>query len=139
MTEERKEIARQYVHDMINSFVEDPHTGNYHDEYDPPCVSFNSPDLERLLEKACYDDKYTVKHGEVGGLAEFHALDNNIYDIDGHRVWTISGTVLIDIDGVVSDQFEMDRLKLYARKTNNGGSKASQASKFHVRLPTKPK
>ena len=130
MTEERKEIARQYVHDMINSFVEDPHTGNYHDEYDPPCVSFYSPDLERLLEKACYDDKYTVKHGEVGGLAEFHALDNNIYDIDGHRVCTISGTIDIYIDGVAFDQLEMDRWMSYARKTN-------KVNRFKVKLPPK--
>ena len=35
MTEERREIARQYVHDMINSFVEDPQGAGYHEEYDP--------------------------------------------------------------------------------------------------------
>ena len=148
MTEERKEIARQYVYDMINSFVEDPHTGNYHDEYNPPYVSFYSPDLERLLVKACYDDKYTVKHGEVGGLAEFHDFNNNIYDIDGHRVWTLGGgTVLIDIDGVAFDQFEMDRLMSYARKTNKvnkgrlrrPGEATLPSNRFHVRLPTKPK
>ena len=110
MTEERKEIAQKYVHEMINSFVEDPHSANYYDNCDPPCVSFYSPDIELLLEKACYDDKYTVKHGEVGGLAEFHDFDNNIYDIDGHRVWALGGgTVHIDIDGVAFDQFEMDR------------------------------
>ena len=64
MTEERRQIARQYVHDMINSFVEDPQGANYHDEYDPPYVSFYSPDIERLLEKACYNDKYSVRHPE---------------------------------------------------------------------------
>ena len=64
MTEERRQIARQYVHDMINSFVEDPQGADYHDEYDPPYVSFYSPDIERLLEKACYNDKYSVKHPE---------------------------------------------------------------------------
>ena len=64
MTEERRQIARQYVHDMINSFVEDPQGADYHDEYDPPYVSFYSPDIERLLEKACYNDKYSVRHPE---------------------------------------------------------------------------
>ena len=64
MTEERRQIARQYVHDMINSFVEDPHSANYYDEYDPPYMSFYSPDIERLLEKACHNDKYSVKHPE---------------------------------------------------------------------------
>ena len=64
MTEERRQIARQYVHDMINSFVEDPQGADYHDEYDPPYVSFYSPDIERLLEKACHNDKYSVKHPE---------------------------------------------------------------------------
>ena len=64
MTEERRQIARQYVHDMINSFVEDPQGANYYDEYDPPYVSFYSPDIERLLEKACHNDKYSVKHPE---------------------------------------------------------------------------
>ena len=103
MTEERRQIARQYVHDMINSFVEDPQGANYHDEYDPPYVSFYSPDIERLLEKACYEDKYLNAHKE---LAEFNDFDPHIYDIEGHRVWTISGTVHIDIDGVAFDRIE---------------------------------
>ena len=106
MTEERKEIARQYVYDMINSFVEDPQGADYHDNYDPPYVSFYSPDIERLLEKACYNDKYSVMHSE---FAMLHGVDNSLYDIDGHRMWTISGTVHIDIDGVAFDQLEEDR------------------------------
>ena len=96
MTEERRQIARQYVHDMINSFVEDPHSANYYDEYDPPYMSFYSPDIERLLEKACHNDKYSVKHPE---FAMLHGVDNRFYDIDGHLVWTISGRIHIDIDG----------------------------------------
>ena len=64
MTPTRQRLARQYVHDMINSFVEDPQGADYHDEYDPPYVSFYSPDIERLLEKACHNDKYSVKHPE---------------------------------------------------------------------------
>ena len=64
MTEERRQIVQKYVHDMINSFVEDPQGADYHDEYDPPYVSFYSPDIERLLEKACHNDRYSVKHPE---------------------------------------------------------------------------
>ena len=45
MTKERREIARQYVHNMINSFVEDPQGAGYHDEYNPPYVSSIHPIL----------------------------------------------------------------------------------------------
>ena len=127
MTEERRQIARQYVHDMINSFVEDPHSANLHNEYDPPYVSFYSPDIELLLVKACHNDKYSVKHQE---FAILHGVDNRLYDIDGHLVWTISGRVHIDIDGVAFDQLEEDRWQGYIIKAN-------KASKFHVRLPPK--
>ena len=128
MTEERRDIARRYVHDMINSFVEDPHTGNSHMEYDPPNVSFYSPDIELLLKKACVSDLYSVKHPE---FAVLHDPTNAIYDIDGHCVWTISGTVHIDIDGVVFDQLDLDNWL--------GLAKSNKASRFHVRLPSKPK
>ena len=36
MNDERLDITRKYVHDMINSFVEDPKGTNYHNEYNPP-------------------------------------------------------------------------------------------------------
>ena len=61
MTKERRDFARQYVHGIINSFVEDPHTGCAHMEYEHPCVSFYSPDIERLLEKACYNDLFHIR------------------------------------------------------------------------------
>ena len=128
MTEERREIARKYVHDMINSFVEDPHSANYHDEYNPPYVSFYSPDIELLLEKACYKDKYVNAHKE---LAEFNGLDPDIYDIEGHRVRALNGMIDIDIDGVAFDQLECDRLRRL------GETKDSKSSRFHVRLPPK--
>ena len=125
MTEERRQIVRQYVHDMINSFVEDPQGANYHDEYDPPYVSFYSPDIERLLEKACYKDKYVNAHKE---LAEFNGLDPDIYDIDGHRVRTLKGMIDISIDGVAFDRIECDRwLRLGEKRTN----------KFLIQLPPK--
>ena len=57
-----------------------------------------------------------------------HGVDNRSYDIEGHRVWTISGTVHIDINGVAFDQLEHDSWLRLAK-----------VSKFHVRLPTKPK
>ena len=59
-----------------------------------------------------------------------HGVDNRLYDIDGHRVWTISGTVHIDIDGVAFDQLKEDRWQGHIINAN-------KASKFHVRLPPK--
>ena len=151
MTPARERLARQYVYDMINSFVEDPYSGNAYMEYDPPSVSFYSPDIELLLKKACYNDLYSVKHPE---FAMHYGVDNRLYDIDGHRVWTISGTVNIYINGVAFDQLELDRWKGYINMANKGGSaktregsfaslpgqlRCSQTSKFHVRLPPHPK
>ena len=49
-------------------------------------------------------------------FAEFNGLDPQIYDNEGHRVWTISGTVHIDIDGVAFDRIEMDRWLRLGRK-----------------------
>ena len=107
MNDERLDITRKYVHDMINSFVEDPKGTNYHNEYNPPYMMINSPDLQHLLVKSCNDDKYIVKWGEVGGLAELRAFNENIYDIEGHRVMALGGdTITIDIDGVAFDQLE---------------------------------
>ena len=107
MNDERLDITRKYVHDMINSFVDDPKGTNYHNEYNPPYMMINSPDLQHLLVKSCNDDKYIVKWGEVGGLAELRAFNENIYDIEGHRVMTLGGDIiLIDIDGVAFDQLE---------------------------------
>ena len=122
MNDERLDITRKYVHDMINSFVEDPKGTNYHNEYNPPYMMINSPDLQHLLVKSCNDDKYIVKWGEVGGLAgqslageaslprniaELRAFNENIYDIEGHRVMTLGGDIIIiDIDGVAFDQLE---------------------------------
>ena len=136
MTEERRQIARQYVHDMINSFVEDPQGANYHDEYDPPYVSFYSPDIERLLEKACHNDKYSVRHPE---FAMLHDVDNRFYDIEGHRVWTISGRVHIDIDGVAFDQNECKWLETTTRRRQNLYLKwlhcKPRINKYQIRLP----
>ena len=129
MTEERREIARRYVHNMINSFVDDPHTGNYHDENNLPYVQFFSPDIERFLAKVCYDDKYTLKHPQFEVL---HDVDNIAYDIDGHRVFVINSTINIAIDGVAYDQLEVDQWMSYT--TSN---KKNETSRFQVRLSPK--
>ena len=133
MNDERLDITRKYVHDMINSFVDDPKGTNYHNEYNPPYMLINSPDLQHLLVKSCNDDKYIVKWGEVGGLAELRAFNENIYDIEGHRVMTLGGDIIIiDIDGVAYDQNELT-------KWNMEVAKANKVNKFQVRLPSRTK
>ena len=132
MNDERLDITRKYVHDMINSFVDDPKGTNYHNEYNPPYMMINSPDLQHLLVKSCNDDKYIVKWGEVGGLAELRAFNENIYDIEGHRVMALGGdTIIIDIDGVAFDQLECDRLRRL------GETKDTKTNKFLIQLPPK--
>ena len=92
----------------------------------------NSPDLQHLLVKSCNDDKYIVKWGEVGGLAELRAFNENIYDIEGHRVMTLGGDIIIiDIDGVAFDQLECDRLRRL------GETKDTKTNKFLIQLPPK--
>ena len=135
MNDERLDITRKYVHDMINSFVEDPKGTNYHNEYNPPYMMINSPDLQHLLVKSCNDDKYIVKWGEVGGLAELRAFNENIYDIEGHRVMTLGGDIIIiDIDGVAFDQLECDRLR---RLGETKDTKDTKTNKFLIQLPPK--
>ena len=129
MNDERLDITRKYVHDMINSFVDDPNSGNYYENYDPPYVSFYSPDIGRLLEKACHEDKYSKCHPQFDVL---HDPNNEIYDINGHRVSVINGTIDIYIDGVAYDQNELTKWRMEA-------AKAAKANKFHVRLPSHTK
>ena len=106
MTEERCEIARRYIFDMINSFVEDPETENYpHLESTPPIVSFYSPEFEKLLQCICEKDSYAVKHPDLELLDFGHS---NKYDIDGHCVHSLNGTIYISIDGVSFDQTDID-------------------------------
>ena len=138
MNDERLDITRKYVHDLINSFVEEPKGTNYHNEYNPPYIDINSPDLQHLLVKSCNDDKYNVKHGEEGGLAEFRAFNENIYDIEGHRVITLGGdTIVIYIDGVAFDQVECDRLRRLGEARAVKAAKAARSAKFLISLPPK--
>ena len=92
-------------------------------------MSFYSPDIERLLEKACHENKYSKCHPQFDVL---HDPDNEIYDIKGHRVSVINGTIDIYIDGVAYDQNELT-------KWNMEVAKANKANKFHVRLPSHTK
>ena len=87
MNDERKRIARQYVHDMVRSFVKgDALT----------MTSIYAPDLERLLEIACNSDNYATKHKELNPF-----YTNDYYDIDGHCVHSLKGTVTIIFNGVL--------------------------------------
>ena len=92
MNDERKRIARQYVHDMVRSFVKgDALT----------MTSIYAPDLERLLEIACNSDNYATKHKELNPF-----YTNDYYDIDGHCVHSLKGTVTIIFNGVSIQQKE---------------------------------
>ena len=62
MIDERRDITRKYVHDMINSFVDDPKGTNYHNEYNPPYIDIYAPSIASLIEQTCHVDKYLIKH-----------------------------------------------------------------------------
>ena len=62
-------------------------------------------------------------------------LNENIYDIEGHRVMTLGGdTIIIDIDGVAFDQLECDRLR---RLGETKDTKDTKTNKFLIQLPPK--
>ena len=102
MNDERKTIARQYVHDMVRSFVKgDALT----------MTSIYAPDIERLLEIACDSDNYATKHRELNPF-----YTNDYYDIDGHCVHSLNGTVTIIFNGVSIQQKEYaERLESVAK------------------------
>ena len=111
MNDERKTIARQYVHDMVRSFVKgDAERPNGVAEQEGlTMTAIYAPDLERLLEIACHSDNYATKHrGDAehpgGALNPFCLSD--YYDIDGHCVHSLNGTVTIIFNGVSIQQKE---------------------------------
>ena len=108
MNDERKTIARQYVHDMVRSFVKER-------EALPPqsLTAIYAPDIERLLEIACDCDNYATKHKELNPFCV-----SNYYDIDGHCVHSLNGTVTIIFNGVSIQQKE------YAGRSPSGGAHA---------------
>ena len=105
MNDERKTIARQYVHDMVRSFVTEGETKAL------TMTSIYAPDLERLLEIACDCDNYATKHKELNPFCV-----SNYYDIDGHCVHSLNGTVTIIFNGVSIQQKEYaERLESVAK------------------------
>ena len=94
MNDERERIARQYVHDMILSLVKER-------EGTLTMTAIYAPDLERLLEIACSSDNYATKHRELNPF-----YTNDYYDIDGHCVHALNGTVTIIFNGVSIQQEE---------------------------------
>ena len=92
MNDERKTIARQYVHDMVRSFVKDDAL---------TMTAIYAPDIERLLEIACDCDNYATKHKELNPFCV-----SNYYDIDGHCVHSLNGTITIIFNGVSIQQKE---------------------------------
>ena len=119
MNDERERIARQYVHDMIRSFVAEGQSKGL------LMTSVYAPDIDRLLEIACCYDNYATKHkgdaGDCGAVpVEQHpggALNpfctNDYYDIDGHCVHSLNGTVTIIFNGVsIQEEEYAERMKL---------------------------
>ena len=109
MNDERKRIARQYVHDMVRSFVKDAERpdgvaegkGTSSAGIAQSLTAIYAPDIERLLEIACDCDNYATKHKELNPFCV-----SNYYDIDGHCVHSLNGTVTIIFNGVSIQQKE---------------------------------
>ena len=102
MTDERERIARQYVHDMIHSFVTEGQSKGL------IMTSVYAPHIEQLLEIACYCDNYVTKHKELNPFCT-----NDYYDIDGHCVHSLEGTITIICTGVSIQQEEYaEQMKL---------------------------
>ena len=64
-------------------------------------TSIYAPDIERLLEIACCSDNYATKHSELNPFCV-----SNYYDIDGHCVHSLNGTITIIFNGVSIQQKE---------------------------------
>ena len=95
MNDERKTIARQYVHDMVRSFVKE------REQEGLLMTSVYAPHIEQLLEIACCSDNYATKHKELNPFCA-----SAYYDIDGHCVHSLNGTVTIIFNGVSIQQKE---------------------------------
>ena len=117
MTDDRKRIARQYVHDMIRSFVAEGQSKGL------IMTSVYAPDIEQLLKIACCSDNYATKHKE---LNPFHS--NHYYDIDGHCVHSLEGTVTIIFNGVsIQEEEYAERMKLIEQYREERRAKARSA------------
>ena len=123
MNDERKTIARQYVHDMVRSFVAEG-KGTSSAGIAQSLTSIYAPDIERLLEIACNSDNYATKHKELNPF-----YTNDYYDIDGHCVHSLNGTVTIIFNGVSIQQKEYaEQMKLIEqyREERRKGTKGHQ-------------
>ena len=114
MNDERKTIARQYVHDMVRSFVKEREAEGGLRSNPGGALTMTSiyaPDIERLLEIACNSDNYATKHKELNPF-----YTNDYYDIDGHCVHSLKGTITIIFNGVSIQQKEYaERLESVAK------------------------
>ena len=127
MNDERKRIARQYVHDMIRSFVTEGETKGL------TITAIYAPDLERLLEIACNSDNYATKHKELNPFCV-----SNYYDIDGHCVHSLKGTITIIFNGVSIQQKEYaERLESVAKYRE--ARRQKDAALGVVPVPIQPK
>ena len=109
MIDERNDITRKYVHDMIISFVDNPKGTNYQERYNPPYIDIYAPSIASFIEKTCHADKYLIKHPKFKVL---HGYDDDLYDIEGHRVRLDPNReiVTICVDGVAFDEVVYDEL-----------------------------
>ena len=109
MIDERNDITRKYVHDMIISFVDNPKGTNYQERYNPPYIDIYAPSIASFIEKTCHADKYLIKHPKFKVL---HGYDDDLYDIEGHHVRLDPNReiVTICVDGVAFDEVEYDEL-----------------------------
>ena len=124
MNDERKTIARQYVHDIVRSFVTEREQEGLTSSAGIASQSLTSiyaPDIERLLEIACNSDNYATKHRELNPF-----YTNDYYDIDGHCVHSLNGTVTIIFNGVSIQQKE------YAGRSPSGGAHAERLERRGV-------
>ena len=111
MNDERKRIARQYVHDMVRSFVKEREALTSSAGIAQSLTAIYAPDIERLLEIACDCDNYATKHRELNPFCV-----SNYYDIDGHCVHSLKGTITIIFNGVSIQQKEYaERLESVAK------------------------
>ena len=123
MNDERKRIARQYVHDMVRSFVTEREAEGL------TMTSIYAPDIERLLEIACDCDNYATKHRELNPFCV-----SNYYDIDGHCVHSHKGTVTIIFNGVSIQQKEYaERLESVAKYKEGDAPRPGEAREARQR------
>ena len=133
MNDERERIARQYVHDMIRSFVAERGCQGL------KMTAVYAPDIERLLKIACYDDNYATKHKELDPFCT-----NDYYDIDGHCVHSLNGTVTIIFNGVSIQQKEYaEQMKLIEqyreeRRVKEEAKRKADKNLSVVQVPTGP-